>query len=157
MVRTSERSNIVFLIEPQDHQSAGMDGDSFHVGRIHSFAIFLQFGELGGDAVLTVNSGATAGTKTTAETFNYRLADAELKMATGDTFGDWTRVSTLTLTAATYEDKLLIVEMDSDEFTDGQPWCTIALSSAASELFVSAVAVCQPTRFEANDPLTLIS
>jgi len=156
MARVSELNNIVFLVDPQDHQSAGIDGDSFHAGRIHSFAILVQFGELTGDAVLTLNTGATAGTKTTAETFNYRLADAALKTATGDTFGDWTTSASLTLTAATYQDKLLIIEMESDALTTDQPWVTLALSSAASELLVSAVAICKP-RFEAHDPLTLIT
>jgi len=156
MVRVSEQKNIVPLVEPQDHQSAGIDGDSFHAGRIHSFAILIQFGQLTGDAVLTVNSGATAGTKTTAETFTYRLADAAIRSATADTYGAFTSSASLTLTAATYQDKLLIVEMDSDQLTTDQPWVTINLSSAASALFVSAVAVCQ-ARFEANIPLTLIS
>lgn len=151
----SENNNIVPLVEPQDHQSAGIDGDSFHAGKMNHFAIILSFGELGGDAVLTVNSGATAGTKTTAETFRYRLSDSELKTSGGDTYGDWTTSASLTLTAATYEDMTLILEMDSDELTDGQPWVTLALSSAASELLVSAVAVCTP-RFMGHDPLTVI-
>lgn len=152
----SENNNIVFLVEPEDHQSAGIDGDSFHAGRINHFAIILQFGELTGDAILTVNSGASAGTKTTAETFRYRRSDSELLTATGDTYADWATSAALTLTAATYEDFCLILEMDSAELTDGQPWVTINLSSAASALFVSAVAVCTPL-FAANDPLTLIS
>jgi hypothetical protein len=155
MVRLSEQKNIAPLLEPQDH-NAGVDCDSFHAGRLHSFAIFLQFGELTGNAVLTVESGATAGTKTTAETFNYRVSDAVLKTATGDTYGDWATSASLTLTAATYEDKIIVIEMDSDALTTGQPWVTVALSGAASELFVSVVAVGQP-RFEGHDPLTLIS
>jgi len=151
----SENMNIVHLLEAQDH-NAGVDCDSFHAGRVSHFAIILSFGELTGDAVLTVESGATAGTKTTAETFRYRTADAVLKTATGDTYGDWATSASLTLTAATYEDKTLILEMDSDELTDGQPWVTVALSSAASEIFVAVIAVCTP-RFGAHDPLTLIS
>ncbi len=156
MVRVSEQKNIVFLVDPQNHQSAGIDGDSFHAGRIHSFAILVQFGELTGDSVLKVFSGATAGTKTTAETFNLRLADAALKTAGGDTYADWSTSAALTLTAATYQDKLLIIEMDSDALTTDQPWVTLEIDSTASELLVSAVAICQP-RFEAHDPLTLIS
>ena len=58
--------------------------------------------------------------------------------------------------AATYQDKLLIIEMDSDALTTDQPWVTLEIDSTASELLVSAVAICKP-RFEAHDPLTLIS
>lgn len=154
MVRLGEIYNIVHVLEAQDH-NAGVDGDSFHAGRSHSFDFLLSFGELAGDAILTVNSGATAGTKTTEETFRYRVSDSELKTSTGDTYAAWATSSSLTLTAASYEDFLLQVSMDSDELTDGQPWVTIALSSAASELFVAIVAVVRP-RLGANDPITLI-
>ncbi len=154
-MRLSERFSIVPLIEPEDHQSAGIDGDSFHAGRGHSFLIIVRFGELTGDAILTVKSGATAGTKTTSETFRYRLSDSELKTSGGDTYAAWATASTLTLTAASYEDFTLLLEMDADELTDGQPWVTLSLSAAASELLVSAVAIVRP-RFEAHDPLTLI-
>jgi hypothetical protein len=159
MPRLSERQNIVFLVDPQNHQSAGIDGDSFHVGRLFSFSIVVQFGELTGNAVMSLYSGATNGTKTTQERFRYRLADAELKTATGDQWGDLTTIAAgagLTLTAATYEDKELVIEMEGDEFTDGQPWITLEFTSAASELFVSAVMVGEP-RFRANDPVTVIT
>lgn len=152
----SENYNLVHLIEPQDHQSAGIDGDSFHAGRVNHFAILVTFGELTANSILKVFSGATAGTKTTAETFRYRVSDAALKTATGDTFTDWATSAALTLTAASYEDFMLVIEMDSDELTDGQPWVTLEIDSTASELLVSAVAVCTP-RFAAHDPLTLIA
>jgi len=154
MTRLGETHNIVHILESQDH-NAGVDGDSFHAGRVHSFDILISFGELSGNAVLKVFSGATAGTKTTAETFRHRVSDAELKTSTGDTYADWGTSSALTLTAASYEDFLLQVSMDSDELTDGQPWVTVELGSEASEIFCSMVAVARP-RFAANDPLTLI-
>jgi len=150
----SENYNIVHVLEAQDH-NAGVDGDSFHAGRISHFALLLSFGELAGDAVLKVFSGATAGTKTTAETFRYRVSDSELKTSTGDTYAAWATSAGLTLTAASYEDFSLIVEMDSDELTDGQPWVTVEVGSEASEIFVAIMAVCTP-RFAAHDPLTLI-
>ena len=154
----SENNNIVFLIDPQNHQSAGIDGDSFHIGRISEFCILVTFGELTNDSIMSVYSGATAGTKTTQEAFRYRVSDAELKMATGDTFGPWVDIAAgagLTLTAATYEDKMVIIEMGTDEFTDGQPWVTLEIDSTASEMFVSAVMLGRP-RYFGHDVLTLI-
>lgn len=155
-MRLSERFNIVPVIEPQDHQSAGIDGDSINAGKLHSLAFLISFGQLTANSILTLYSGATAGTKTTAETFNYRLADAVVRTATADTFGAWATSAALTLTAATYEDKLLIVEIDPASLTDGQPWVTVEIDNTASELLVSAVAVCTP-RYAGHDVPTVIS
>jgi hypothetical protein len=136
------------LLEPQDF-NAGVDSDSINLGKIHQALILISFGELTGNAVLTVYTGATAGTKTTAETFRYRRSSAELKTASGDLYDAWATSAALTLTAATYEDFLLMVQVNSDEFTAAQPWLTLEFGSEASELFASAVAVCVP-RFVGN-------
>ena len=157
--RLSEQYNIIYLIEPQDHQASGIDGDSFHVGRIHAFDIFVAFGALTGNSTMSLYSGATAGTKTTQEAWRYRLSGADVRSAGADVFGDFTAIAAgaaLTLTAATYNDRLVVISMDSDQFTDGQPWITLEIDSTANPLNVSAVAICK-TRFAANDPLTLIS
>ena len=156
--RLSENNNIVHLIEPQDHQSGGIDGDSFHAGRVHAFDIIVCFGNLTNDSVLSLYSGATNGTKTTQEGFRYRFSDADLRNANADVYGDWTTIAAgagLTLTAATYNDRIVIISMDTDELTEGQPLVTLEIDNTASALFVSAVAVCK-SRYAANDPLTLL-
>ena len=140
----SETHGIVYLVKPADHQSAGIDGDSFNIGRANWATVVLQFGAVTGNAVLTVNTGASAGTKTTAETFTYRLASGDQAAASADLFGATSTSAALTLTAATYDNKTLIVEIDPATLTDAQPWVTINLSDAASELFVSGVAILQP-------------
>jgi hypothetical protein len=134
-MRFSEQNKIVHCLEPEDH-AAGVDG---------------------GDAVLTINSGATAGTKTTAETFNYRACATDLKSAGGDLLAAETTSAALTLTAATYEDRFIVVEMDDSEFTAGQPWITPTLSSAASECFASIVAIMSKPRFASDVPPTVIA
>ena len=47
----------------------------------------------------------------------------------------------MTLTAATYQDKAWIIEMDTDELTDGQPWVTLEIDNTASQLFVAAFVI----------------
>lgn len=155
-MRLCERVKIVPMLEPEDH-AAGADCDSVSMANYGHLTLIFTFGELTGDAVLTVNSGATAGTKTTAETFNYRATAADLKAASGDALGTESTSSGLTLTAATYEDRMLVVEMDSDEFTDGQPWVTPSLSSAATEEFASCVAILSEPRYAEDVPLTAIA
>ena len=154
MSRLSESSNIAYVLKPADHAS-GVTGDSIDMGGMHSAAFIMQCGALTGDAVLTIKSGASAGTQTTSETFNYRLADATQGSATADTFGNWATSSSLTLTAATYTNKTTIFEIDAAAITDGQNWLTLAISSAASEMFASVVAIGR-TRHGAHDAPTVI-
>lgn len=153
-MRLAEQHKIVFCIQPEDHQSAGIDGDSVSLENYSHVTFIFVFGELAGDAILTINSGATAGTKTTAETFNYRACASDMGGAGGDLLAAETTSAALTLTAATYEDRFIVVEMDADEFTDGQQWITPNLSSAASELLVACVAILSKPRFGQNVPPT---
>lgn len=154
MSRMSENLNVVYSVKGADHGS-GVDGDSVNMGKMFRVMFVLMFNAITGDAVLTLSSGATNGTKTTSETFRYRLADADQGSATADTYADWATSSALTLSATTYDNRSLIVEMDSDELTDGQPWLTLVLSGAASNLNVTVLMLGEP-RFSANDPLTVI-
>ncbi len=155
--RLSETNGIVYAIKPGDHQSAGIDSDSFIMRDFRKATFVIQFAALTGDALLTVNSGASAGTKTTAETFHTRLADAVQGSATADTFGDRTSSASLTLTAATYQNKTLLVEIETDNITQDQPWITLNLSSAASALNASAIAILEEARYKANDlPTALV-
>lgn len=144
----------VYILKPGDHE-AGVAGDSVHMGRLHSITYLIGFASLTGDGVLTVKSGASDATQTTAETFRYRLADAAQGNATADTFGAWATSSSLTLTAATYANKLLIVEVDSQQLTASQPWLTLAFSAAADALNAAIVAVGEPRQF-AHDKPTVI-
>jgi|TARA_Y100000310_G_scaffold276879_1_gene294328 hypothetical protein len=152
----AQSAKIVPVLEPQDH-AAGVDCDSVSTSLYNHFAFIILFGELTGDSVLTVNSGATAGTKTTAETFRYRATAIDLKSAGGDTLGAEATSAALTLTAATYEDRMLVVEIDADELTAGQEWITVTFSSAASELFVSVSAIGLQARYLSDIPPTAIS
>ncbi len=155
-MRLAEQTKIVHVLEPQDH-GAGVDGDSVSMENYSHVTFLIPFGELDGDAVLTINSGATAGTKTTAETFNYRACATDHKSAGGDLLAAETTSAALTLTAATYEDRFIVVEMDADEFTDGQQWITPTFSSDATNLFVSVMAILSKPRYGQNVPPTAIA
>lgn len=155
MARFSEQNIVVYPLKPGDH-NAGVDGDSINSGKVFRVIYMIALAALTGDAVLKLFSGATAGTKTTAETFRYRVADAVQGSATADTFAAWATSAALTLTAATYQNRMLIVEIDSDELTDGQQWQTLEIGSEASA-FNAAVCAMGAPRHEAVSPPTVIS
>lgn len=156
MARHSERKILIPVLEPVDAE-AGIDGDSIHMGRLHLVSYALTFGAVTGDAVLKFYVGATAGTKTTAVAFTTRLSSADFKAAGADLYGAATaQASTgLTLTAATYDHRTLVIEFDSQAIPDATPWLTLELSAAASALLVSCTAIGSP-RLQSNTGTTAI-
>ena len=155
-MRLTEMCPPVYVLKPGTDYQAGIDGESINTENCSHVAFLLQFGTLTGDAVLTVNSGASDGTKTTAETFYYRLASAAQGAATADTFGAQASSAGLTLTAATYSNKLMVVEIPCSELTDGQPWLTMNFSAAADALNVAVTAVLLGHRYPGYQPPTSI-
>lgn len=155
-MRLSEMCGIVYVLKPGDHQ-AGIAGDSFTMKNYRHATFILQFAALTGDAVLTLKSGATAGTETTAETFNYRLADAVQGSDGADGFAAWATSSSLTLTAATYANKTLILEIDAADLTRDQPWLTLAFSAAADALNAAVIALLCEAKHQNHDMLTAIA
>lgn len=143
----------VYGIKPADAGGAVATLDSVNVKNYRRMTIYLMFGAITGNADLTVKSGATAGTQTTAEGFKTRLADGIQAAATGaDGYGDLSaRVTTLSLVAATYQNKLLVVEVDLDGATDGQPWMTPEMSNVTA-LNLAALIVLSVPRYSQNDP-----
>lgn len=149
-MRLSEMHGIVYGLKPGDHQ-AGAVGDSILMESYRTVAFLIAFAAITGDAVLSIYSGASDGTKTTQETFNYRLADAAQAAAGADGYGNWATSTALTLTAATYQNKILLVEVDAQALTDGQPWVTLDLDAAASALNAAVVAILSGARYQAHD------
>ena len=156
-MRLSERSGVVFVYKPQDTGGAAVTGESINMGKYARIAFLVMCGVLtGGANVLTVKSGAADGVQTTSESFNYRLADADQAAAGADGYAAWAAATTLTLTAATYDNRLLIIEMDAAALTDGQPWLTIALTGVSNPGLIAIAAILGEPRYAAHDVPTAI-
>jgi hypothetical protein len=144
-MRFSERFKIAPVIEPVDTE-AGIDSDSVNLGLLHAFCYALTFGAITGDAVLKAYVGATAGAKTTAIAFTYRLSSADFKAANADLYGAATAVAAagLTLTAATFDHRTALIEVDSQAIPDATPWVTLELSAAASASLTACLGIGEP-------------
>ena len=134
---------------------AGVDADSINMKNFHKATFIIGFGAIDGDAVLTVNSGATNGTKTTAETFRYAFGGAARAAATCDVLAATSTSAALTLTGATYDNYLLIVEIDASAMTADQEWLTLAISSAGTSGIIWATAVLDPRYGGESTPTAL--
>ena len=156
-MRLSEEKGIVFIAKPADYAGGAVTGESINTKYCSHVTYILQFGTITGDSVLTIKSGVSDGTQTTSETFYYRLADADQAATGADNYASETGATTLTLTAATYDNKILICEVPVIELTASQPFLTLALSAVANPLNVSCVAILSGMRYVANDVISSIA
>lgn len=142
-MRISEFRVPVDFIESKDYGSAGITSDAVNIGKMHSFSVFLSLGAITGNSTLTAYASAARDLTTTAIAFNYRLGAAVFKAALADQLGDAVAVASggLVLTAATFKNRQLVIEIDADTMPDGKPWLTIGLDATATVLNVAAIGI----------------
>lgn len=142
----SEQYRFLALTESADVTTNGVDSQSVHMGKFHRIAFMFNFGAVAANDTLKFFVGAADATKTTAIAFKYRLASADTGAASSDSFGAFTAVADtgLTLTAATFDHKLVIVEFDSQAIADDTPWLTAEIAGSATTQNISITAIAQP-------------
>lgn len=147
----------ITLYEPVDKTAASLDSDSVNMGLLHRAICSLRFGVITGNSILTMYAGATAGAKTTALAFRYRLSSGDHKAASADLFGALTSVAAtgLTLTAATFDHRIIQIDVESADLTAGQPWLTFSVDATANPMLISGNAQGEG-RFKASIPVTAI-
>jgi hypothetical protein len=150
-MRFSERFKVLPLTESADVTTAGVDSKSINMGLVHEACFLLNFGAVTNDDALKVYVGAATATKTTAVAFKYRLTAADTKSALSDTLGAFTDVAStgLTLTAATFDHKMIVVEVDSQAIADATPFVTLEIAGSGTAQNISITAIVQP-RFSSN-------
>lgn len=141
-----------------DTIGAGGDADSINMKGFHHATFIMTFGTLVGDAVMTINSGATDGAKTSALTFKHAIGGAAIGSANCDVLAAEASVASLTLVAATYTDKMLVVEVDASDMdiANAEDWLTLSLSAAGTSGACDVVAVLEP-RYTGNRSVSALS
>lgn len=157
MNNVQQRFKVVNLAEAKDYGSAGIDFDSVFMGLLYRLAAFFNFGAITGNSVLKIYGGATAGAKTTAIAFRYRLASGDYKATDADGFGSLIEVAAtgLTLTATTFDHRQIVVDIQAADMPDGLPWLTIEVSNVATVLLLAALGVGEP-RYQSETQVTVI-
>lgn len=162
-MKVVQNVHIVPLTAQGEDATASLDLDSFKMNHWESAAICILFAAaLTGNNVLTVNGGLTVGAKTVALSFNYRLGSAAPKNATADVLAleQAAKVATLTLTAATYQGKMLVLELEATDLQSANviyPWVTVNLDGTASVGTVTAWAVLTGPRYAQEAMNTVIT
>ena len=150
MPRILDRFGLVPIIESKDYGSAGIDSDSWKMDKAASVGIIISCGALTGNSTIIIYTGATAGAKTTAIAFRFRVTNNVFKNATGaDQYAAVAAVAStgLVLTGATYAHMALVIDLDASELSDTQPYLTVSVDNVATVLNLAAFAVLSIDRY----------
>ncbi len=153
-----ERCKLIPLCPEATSVADSYDLDSFKLSEGQRACILIQHSaSVTGNNILTMGVGASTGAKTTTVTFRYRLGSAVPKVATADVLGTEATSAALTLTAATYQGLMLVLEITAAEVLaaglaytaapfDGK-WVTVNFDGAASVGTVMAFAILSESRY----------
>lgn len=128
-MRFLENFKIVPVGVDIDFNSAANNvSDSINMKNYHRATFLIQLYDIGtASPVLYAYSGATDAACTSALTFKYAFGSAAQGSANCDVLGEWSTSAALTLTHDTYDNYLLVVEVDADrmDVANGEEWLTL--------------------------------
>lgn len=139
--------------------AAANDCDSINMKNFHRATFLVNYQTIGGAAnYVKVYSGATDGTKTTALTFRYAFGAAAQGSANCDVLAAWATSANLSVAHATYDNFLLVVEVDASSMTNGHSWLTMSIEDTDTGATGNAcvVAVLEP-RYTKGQSLTALA
>lgn len=118
--------------------------DSINMKNYHRATFLIQLYDIGtASPVLYAYSGATDAARTSALTFKYAFGSAAQGSADCDVLGNWSTSAALTLTHGTYDNYLLVVEVDADrmDVENGEEWLTLDFADDATGATGQAIVI----------------
>lgn len=120
--------------------------DSINMKNFHRATFLIQLADIGGaDPVLFVYSGATAAARTSALKFRYAFGGAAFGSANCDVLSAWTEcpVTGLALTHGTYDNYLLVVEVEAVQMdvANGENWLTLDFADPSTGATGQAIVI----------------
>lgn len=155
----AEKLKIVPVIADYTDMSGNVVADSINMKNFHSATFILNFGTLTtASSVLYVYSGTTAAAETSALTFYYAFGGAAIATAVAgstascDVLAAWSTSAALTITHGTYDDFMLVVEINAAamDLANNEEWLTLKLTDPGTAVGrVNGVAILVP-RYQEN-------
>lgn len=151
-----ERIHYVPLIAAAQKTGATFSTGGINMGLFNQVEFICQLGAAAtADFTVTAEEcTATGGTSNDAVAAEYRVGAA----AGTDTMGAVTVLATtgLAIANATYDNKLLVVTVDSDSLTDTHKYVRLTFTDpGTADLFIAVVAACHPRYQQATPTLAL--
>lgn len=146
--------------------AATVDSDSINMKNYHKAILVFTFDTLAGaSAALTINSGASAGTVSSALTFNYAFGGAAIGTAVAgstascDVLAAWTSAATLDITHTSYDNYMLVVEVNAAamDLANEEEWLTCRFTDPGGATgTVDCIAILEP-RYGSNRSATALA
>lgn len=149
------------ILHSANYGTSGVNSTSINMKNYHHATLVFTFGAITGDSTLTIKSAAAADTGTTAiSDWTGWMTGADIGAAASDTFSA-TAVAVdsgedyATLTAATYDNRMVVIEIPASKLAAGHSWIRVEIDGTATAGIVHCVAVLQP-RYKQKDIPTAV-
>jgi len=156
-MRLGEEKKIVPILHSADYGS-GVTGDSINMKNFHRATFICTFGAIAGDAIIYVYSGGTDAAKTSALTFHYAFGGAAMEAANCDVLAADGTSAALTITGTTYDDYMLIIEVDATDMdmANSEEWLTFYIDDSGTSGILHVVAILEP-RYTSDQSLSALA
>lgn len=137
MIFTEKNLPVMALAPDADRYNTDPATDVVSLAK-YEHATFILFEGAGGTGTVKIEveeCTAADGSGNTAIPFRYRLCE------TGDTWGALTAAAATGYTTVAGANKMVAVEIDGDELSEGSPWVRLQLTEVANDPCDAAVAV----------------
>lgn len=139
----------VVLSDGDLNAGATLSCDSINMKGFHRCRFIVNYQTIGGAAnYVLLYSGATDGAKTSALTFRYGFGGAAQSSSSCDVVSTWSTSANLSVAHATYDNYMLIIDIDASEMdlANNENWLTLVFADTdgGSTGNVSVVAILEP-------------
>jgi len=147
MTRTVEEFGLIPLYNAKDW-AAGADSETVDMGKGGSLDIVVTTGVLTVPGTWSLFSGVTAGAKTTALPFTYRLSGADYLGIGADLYGAEVAEADgiLTVSATAHDLRVIVLHIDAADLPVDHRWVTMVVASGTAQ-FLAAIGVLRQPRY----------
>lgn len=147
MTRTVEEFGLIPMYNAKDW-AAGADSETIDMAKGGSLDIVVTTGVLTVPGAWSLFSGVTAGAKTTALPFTYRLSGADYLGIGADLYGAEIAEADgiLTVSATAHDLRMLVLHIEAADLPVDHRWVTMAIAAGTAQ-FLAAVGILRQPRY----------
>ena len=148
------QGHLVLGVAPVDIDAGAQTSDAFSMANYSHASIIIALGVTGAASTVTVKENTAAdGSGATAIAFSYYGEPT----AGGDTTSARTAATSSGFATGTADGIFYIIELDSDELSDGSEWVTVHMSDPGAATFGAIIVVLSGARYAEVEAPTAIA
>ena len=150
---TAQEGHVINALAPVDI-NGGANSDIFSMKDCSHVSIIIQLGVTGAASTITVEEcDDVTPSNSTAIAFDYYAETT----ASGDTLGAKTAATTAGFATSTNDSVFYVIEIDSEQLTEGYPYLRVVCSDPGASTFVSIAAVLSGFAYQQSENRTQIT